>query len=166
MVDAAQIEFLEQSLFEFGRVVRGEVRHFVPLDVTPDLLDGVELGSIRRQQFDLEARVVGHEFADRFAFVHAASIPDQDHRASKMLQQLANEPGDRGRFEMIVREGAEVETQMSALGRDGQSRDDRDLVAVFGAMLQDGRFALGSQGAADQRAKQRAAFVDEDQMGA
>lgn len=162
---SAGVEFVERALLQFRRVAGGEVRKLVPFQVRPDLLDRVEFRSVRRQQFDLQTRVIGQQLANLGALVHAAAVPDQDDRATQVTQQLANEPSHRRRFEMIVGKRAEVEAQTPSLRRDGQSGDERDLVAMLGPMLKDGSFALGSQGAADQRTEQSAAFVEEDQMG-
>lgn len=109
------------------------------------------------------------ELTDLRPLVHRATIPDDNHWTTKVPKQLSQKPGNGGVIEVIVDETAEVKSEVPTLGRDGQSADDRNFVPAP-ALMTDSlnnlrRLPFERPRATNQRRQQKAAFVDENQMG-
>jgi len=85
--------------------------------------------------------------------------------ANKLFEEFPHEPVNGRRLEVVVDQGAEVQPQVLVSGRKGQGRDQRNFVALFGPVLEDGGLAFGRQSSTYERGQQDPALVDEYQMG-
>ena len=78
---------LQPRLRQLGQLVKavfGEVGR-LPLQVRPHALDGVELGSIRRQLVDGQPQSGGDQLVPGAADVRIQIVLDQDDRATELL---------------------------------------------------------------------------------
>src|SRR5262249_22129809 len=126
-------------------------------------------GSVGRQLFQGQSRIILEELADFGTLVHGTTIPDHDHRAAQMLEQLAQEPGDGKAVVVIVDKAAEVQPQLLAFRRQAEGGDQRDFVASSALMSdfvdEDRSLPFGSQTATNKRRHEQTALVDQYQMG-
>ena len=67
-----------------------EVGHPVVLQVLPEILDRIELGSIRRESLQPQTRKTPQKLADRLTLVHRAAIPHHDDWAAQVTQKGAD----------------------------------------------------------------------------
>jgi len=152
-------------MFQVDGVRGSVVGELVPLEIVPHLLDRIEIRRVSRQILYVEPRKRLLQVIHLAAAVHVAAVHDDDDLATQMLEEFAEEPDDSRRLEEIVEERAEVKAEMLPERRERQSRNQRDFVTLFGFDLQNRRFALGRQGAANEWREQQAALVEENQMG-
>jgi len=96
------------SLLKVLKIVWDEVRQIGVLRVVPTLLDGVQLGGIRRQRLERES--VGMVFLEvrRRRTVHAPAIPDYDHVTAVMVVQQTEKPDQLIRVD-VFRHQVEIE---------------------------------------------------------
>jgi hypothetical protein len=89
------------GLMKVVDVVRDEVRQIGVLGMVPTLLDGVQLGGIRRQR--LEREPVGMVLLEvrRRRTVRAQAIPDHDHVSSIMTVQETQQPDELVRVDVL-----------------------------------------------------------------
>lgn len=92
------------------------------------------------------------------------AIPDHDHLASKMLQQIAEERDDLVRRVETITLGGEVKPQSLTRRRDTDARDDRHLVAVTAIGIDHRRLPDLGPGPLHQRIEKQAGFVDQDEV--
>jgi hypothetical protein len=150
---------------EVSVVFRGEIVEFAPLQVRPEVLDGIENWGVGWKVFEFETGIACEYGSYVRAAVARPAIPDHDDLSSEVPEQLPQECGDGGPVEGPIRNGAEVKSESAALGRQGEGGDHRDFFAVPASDENLGRLASGGERAADQRAEHQAAFVDEDNGG-
>ena len=81
----------------------------------PDPLVGVELGGVAREVVEVKPGIAGLERADGFAPVDLGAVPDDDHGAAEMAQQVAEEGADLGMLDVLGRE--------QEVGRSGDGGD-------------------------------------------
>src|SRR5262245_36555140 len=96
------MEFVKRRLVELLGVRRDKVAQAMPLEIRPQLLDRIKLGSVRWQGLQAQARVVCQQLADFRPAMHIASVPDDDDRAAQMLEQWPHKPVNGDRLEMVV----------------------------------------------------------------
>jgi hypothetical protein len=70
----------------------------------PDALVGVELGGIAREAVEVEPGIAGLERANRLAPVDGAVVPDHDHGAAEMAEQIPEEGAHLGVLDVLGRE--------------------------------------------------------------
>ena len=105
-----------------------------------------------------------HKLDHLTASVDLTAIPQQNDWTGKMAQEIAKECDDlqAGDVDSMV---FHVEAQSLSFGRDGECADCRKPLACL-TMTQDGRFSLWGPGFTQVGNEQKAAFVEENQMGA
>jgi len=146
-----------------GKIVGGEVGQVSGVEMSPQVLHGIELRGVRRQQIGAHAVAVAHEpSGDGLADVGAQSIPDQGNRDAQGPAQLHEECEDRVAVEIGIGQKPKVSAYPAALGRDHQGTDHRDLAPRTAALHQHGGAAAGRPSAAHERRHQEPRFVDED----
>lgn len=153
-----------QKPLEFSEVVRDAVGHGA-LEVTPDVFIGVELRGIPRETIRVEPRVRLNEIPHQNAPVLPATVPQEDHRATQVAEQLPKKPDDLGRPDGLVTMEPGVQGDASPARRDADRGDGRDLrpVSSTAQMRRVSPRRPGPDHAGDQ---QEAALIEERQMGA
>ena len=125
-------EFSSQRTGVGGRVVR----HSAILDVSPDLLIGIEFGRIARKllgsDFGVLCKIRPH---GQGAVVRVAAVPDDGDRTGQVSPKLPEKfdpvwSADVG----VVGKHLEVEVAHSSLGAERDGTDDRDSVASIPAL--------------------------------
>jgi len=76
---------------EFRGVFRSAVGQGM-FGLGPDKFIGVELRGIGRKGIDVESGLVVNKVANQLALVDGSTIPEQDHRSPKMVQEVAQKP--------------------------------------------------------------------------
>lgn len=117
-------------------VAEDEVGAVAEFEVAPEHLDGIEFGGVGWQVFEGEAGVSLQQFADRWALMHRAVIPDDDDLALEVFEQVAEEGGDAGGIERTVDECLEVEIAAETFWRDGQCGYRRDFLTGSGELTE------------------------------
>ncbi len=148
---------------EFALGVRSTVGERA-LGELPDTLVGVEFRRIAGEAVEREPGIAGLERANRYATVDRAVVPDHDHRAAQMAEQIAEEGAYLRVLDVLGRE-QEVETAVPATRTHRQPRDDRDPLAPL-AVTQLRRLPPRCPGAAHGWDQEESRLVDEDDVGA
>lgn len=149
----------EQLALGVGPAVRQGV-----LREIPDTLIGVELGSVSGEAVEVQTRIPVLQRPDGVAAVDRAVVPDHDHGAAQVAQQITEEGADLGVPDVLGRE-QEVEAAAAAPGTDRESRNDRDPLAPL-AVAQERGLAARRPGAPHARDQEEPRLVDEDEVGA
>lgn len=100
-----------------------------PLGLRPHALVRVEFGRVRRQPFDPEAPDAGAQRSGPVPLVRPSVVPEHDHRAFEMPEQMPEERRDFTLPEALQVE-LEIESEPPAPGAHRHRRDRRDLVAL------------------------------------
>lgn len=150
---------------EMVEVAGDEVGTVTVFEVAPEGFDGIEVGGVGREPFECEAGALLQESADRGTFVHRAIVPDDDHLAAKMFEEVAEEGGHAGGVEGAVDEGLEVEIAAKRFRRQGQRGDRGDFLAGAGELAENGAASPLRPGAAAERRELEAGLIDQNDMG-
>lgn len=107
--------------------------------------------------------MAGDKLLNLFPPVDRASIPQQDHRPSKMLKQ---EPKKCPDIKAVDIPGAMPDIQGNSLSFWGHRKGaDGRYPVLFVEMVEEWRLTLRPPGASDCRDEQKAAFIKKGQMG-
>src|SRR5437879_244532 len=116
----------------------------------------------------MESRIILLELPDVRPLMHRTTVPDNDHGAAQVFEELSHEPSDGNMVEIIVNEIAEVQTEAIPFWRQRQGADHGDLVAASATMpnlVKELRgLPLEGQRATNQRRHEETALVDKEQM--
>lgn len=146
------------------RIIRRAVGHG-SLKIVPDELIRVKFRGIAREKVRVQARVPAQELFCRSSFVRRPSIPEQDHGAAQVFEQLPEEPGHFRRSDILVAVESGVEGDAPSARRNTDSRDGRNLGPASGA-TEVRSLSPGSPSPDDVGDEQEAALIEEYQMGA
>lgn len=135
------------------------------LGVRPYVFGGVQLRGIAGETMHVQptaalADVVLHELL----VMDRAAIPEQDDRTAQVPLQAAEELEDLETADVLAVE-LHIQAHVSSAGRDCESRDGGDAVPPI-AVMQQRSPALGGPRASNSRDQEKAAFVDEGEIGA
>jgi len=151
--------------------VQRERDEFVVIDVRqlafglrPDELIGIELRRVARKAVRLHPGMAAEKSLDVATPMNFPAIPQQDDRAAKMTEQLAQKRDDLSARDVAHTE-IEVQAETMAPRRHGERRDDGDLVASVAVPKERG-VPDRRPGLADVGDEEEAAFIDERQMSA
>jgi hypothetical protein len=150
---------------EDAKVLRTQVRQFLPLEITPDPFDGVEFGGVPREPLNGEPAVLlGEVGGHGRALVGGEPVPQENHGVAAEAPLQALHEGDERVG--IVTPGARVAVAAAppAIPAEGQHRGHGEAFPVEG-VGQDRRLAARRPGAADGGPLGDAAFVVEDEPG-
>ena len=131
----------------------------------PDLLIGIELGSVGGEGLDAQPGEALEQGADEWATVDLDAVPEHDDGPAEMGQQGPQEGTDVRRAQVLVGMTADVQPAAVATGTQGQGRDDRNPIVPL-PVVQYGRLASRGPGAPHRGRQEEAALVDEDEVGA
>ena len=135
-----------------------------PLEVVPDELVRVKLGSVARESVGMETGMFCQDFPDRRSLVDGPSIPKQNDRTLDMPQEMPEESGRFKRADVAVFVKTSVECDSSSFGRDAERRNSRYLGPSSGR-LEDWGFAPGCPGAPDAGDQEKARLIEKDEVG-
>lgn len=153
-----------QGATQRGEIGRAHVGQFAPLDVAPDLFNGIQVRGIARQAFDVQPAPLVRQVPPHLpAPMCAQAIPDQDHvTAPEVALQMAEKSDEQPR-RVGTRARLEIEAGPAAIPAEGQRPRHRESLPGAAGMGQDGRLATRRPRAPDDRQLGDAAFVLEDE---
>ena len=125
------------------------------LGVIPHPFVRIQLRCIRRKPLDLKTRMAGQELFDQRSLVRFRVVPQQDHRATEMPENLANE-GENLSARDVGRVEGKVEPEAMPSGADRDAGDDRNLVPRPSLMMKQRSLATRAPGLSNRRNQQKA----------
>ncbi len=134
-----------------------------PFSVGPDGFVGVELWGVRRKEFEMQSRKSATDFPNRFSFVNAGVVPDDEDVTPKVAQQVPEEFADLVVSD-VLRVAKEIQADALTPGSNREARDHRDAIMPV-AMMQEGSLTARSPGLSHRGDQEEARLVDEDDVG-
>ena len=113
----------------------------------------------------MEATATTSESGDGHALVDVQAISDQQDRSTQVSEEISEKVDHPEAIDVQIRGEGKVKSYLSAGRGDGQRGDDRRLLAVTTALKEDRGLASGRPGTTDERRREEAALVQEDDMG-
>ncbi len=133
------------------------------LGVGPDGFVGVELRGVRRKVFEMQSRESAADFPNRFSFVNAGVVPDDEDVTPKVAQQVPEKFADLV-VSNVLRVALEVQADAPAPGSNREARDHRDAIMPV-AMMKEGCLTARRPGLSHRGDQEEARLVDEDDVG-
>lgn len=130
----------------------------------PDTLVRVKLGRVAGERIGMQAPVAGQQSLNGFGPVGSSPIPQQDHRAPDVAQEVPKELGHLWRSDVLVGMESHIQRHAPPFGGHPQRRDGRDL-GPMARHRQPGSLPSRGPGADHVRDEQEPALVEKDQMG-
>ena len=93
-----------------------------PFGVGPDGFVGVELRGVRRKVFEMQSRKSAADFPNRFSFVNAGVVPNDEDVPAKVAQQVPEEFADLVVSD-VLRVALEVQADAPTPGSNGDARN-------------------------------------------
>ena len=137
----------------------------VALEIRPPIFVGVEFRSVARQVFQMESSAPPQPLTQHPTSMSRQPVPDHDDRPGQVLQQIAKEVDDLILPDGLVHVEVEIPAQAPTARRDRQSADGRDVAMVTSPLPHDRGLPAKRPSSADQRSRQKARFVNENEMG-
>lgn len=162
---AYSLETILDGAIDAVEIVRADVGHFLPLDVSPNGLQGIQLRRISGQSFHAEpmslaAQIFGHEAA----LVRRQTVPDESRFLSaEVAFEILKEQNQAFRG-ITAGAGLKVQTATPSVRAETQRGTDRKRFPGEG-MDQDGRFSSRRPGPPDRGPLGNPAFVLEENPG-
>ena len=130
----------------------------------PDAFVGVEFRGVAGEAVEVEPWIAGLEHTDRLAAMDGAVIPDHDHGAAEVAEQVPEEGAHFRVLDVFGRE-QEVEAAAPATRTHGEPRDHRDALTPL-AVAQERSLPPRRPGAPHARDQEEPRLVDKDEVGA
>src|SRR5262245_13101592 len=118
---------LEHRATEVVDVIGSAVGQWV-FDGVPGGFDGVELGSVGRQAFQVQPWIYAEEVTQGLWIVNSGAVPDHNDMAAQMPQQVPQEIVDLV-LRDVFRMHTEVQPESVSVRADRETTDHRDAVA-------------------------------------
>ena len=135
------------------------------LGVRPYVFGRVQLRGIAGETIHVQpTAALGHVIPDELRVVDGPAVPDHNDRTAYVSLQAAEKPEYLDTADVLAVE-LDVQAQAGSAGRDRKGRDGGDAVPSI-AVAQQRRLAFGRPGASNRRDQEKAAFVDESEVGA
>ena len=150
---------------EFVDVGDREVRHGVPLEVSPKVFDRVEFRRVGGQELAAQEWARVEELAHDNGVVRPQVVPHHDERRVELAFQLREEVPGAARVDVGVPVQAEVQAHLVPPRGHAQGGDGAHLPVRAGALPDDGRRAARCPAAPNQRRHQERGLVYEHQPG-
>ncbi len=150
-----------KATVQHGDVVGATVGQ-TPFGVGPDGFVGVELRGVRRKVFEMQSWKSAADFPNRFSFVNAGVVPDDENVSAKVAQQVPEEFADLV-VSNVFRVAPEVQADASTPGSNREARDHRDAIMPV-AMMNEGRLTARGPGLSHRGNQEEARLVDEDKV--
>jgi hypothetical protein len=145
------------------QVFRNAVGHRA-LKLGPDKLVRVELRRIGREGIRVQARIAVQEMLNESGLMGAPSVPEQDHWAQEVAQEMPKEIGHFRGPDVLVGMEPRIQGQTLSLRGDAESRDGREL-GPTPCDEQIWSLSPRSPSPGNIGDEQESAFIEEDQMG-
>lgn len=138
---------------------RHQISDLMPLEVTPDVFHGIELGGVGRQALNPQpAQLSPKHLIHRLGTMDRRSVPDHRQWSRQMPEQFAKECSDLWTADRPL-----VKSEVEAMQR--RSPNQGELVPI-GSPLKHRRLATRRPSAHSVGARAQSALVDEDDRAA
>lgn len=111
-----------QALAQLAEIVGRAVGEFM-VGLSPHVLGGIEFRGVRREEVDIEPRMIGEERADFVPAMDRPPIPEQVDRAAEMAEQVLEKRPDVQAAE-IPWPTPEIQRHAPTLRRDRHATTD------------------------------------------
>ena len=135
----------------------------VAFSMRPDMFNWVEFGCVARKPVDMYSFGLLQECFDVDSLMDRSVVPDQKNMIAQMAQQVPQKPDDFSTGDVVCVE-TDVKAHASANGGYSDTTDCRDFIAPVAVAKYWGA-ARRSPGFPDVRYEQKAAFIQECNMG-
>lgn len=135
----------------------------ISFSMSPRLFHRIQFRRIAWESIGMEASLSPQKLLDDLTPMDFAAIPNDEHMASQMTQQLAQERNDLKACNIVGME-SRIKPKPRTPWRDGQDANDRYLVTPI-AVSQNRRLTHGSPCPTDVGNQQKPALVKKSQMG-
>lgn len=135
----------------------------ISLSMSPCLFHRIQLGCIAWESIDMQALLPRQKLLNLLAPMDLSAIPNDEHIASQVTQQLAQESNDLQACDVVGMK-SRIKPKPTTTGRDGQDANDRYFVAPI-AVSQNRRLTHWSPCPTDVWNQQEPALVEKSQMG-
>lgn len=152
------------AMREAVKIDGGVVGERIGLQPGPEVLDGVQFRSVRRQVFQV-SRAGQNALVDELALVGLEAIPDKHDGRAQLALQVLEEVYRALRIDVGIGVKAEVQRKPVAAGRDADCGDRGDFLVAAATLTQERCLPAQAPGPAHQRGHQHAGFVDKDDRG-
>ena len=146
-------------------VGRREVGQGISLEMAPEHLDRIEIGRVGRQEVMMQLAIAFEELGDDLGSVGLRAVPNDEQRFLELTAQAPEELHHSACREVGIGQQGKVKFDPLPERRDRERRDGGDLRVPSPAVEKNRRPATRSPRPADQRSHQKAALVDEDDVG-
>jgi len=154
-----------EAVDDIEGVVDIQIRELLAFDVSPEGLDGIEIGGVSGKPLDPQpVTLPSEESLHGCALVGVEVIPYEDHAAVTEVPLELPQEVDEGRGVVAVRFGLKEQLTATSVPTVGQCPRHGDLLPAKGVPY-DGRSPFGRPGRADGRAVRDPTFVLEDDPG-
>lgn len=123
---------------------------------------GIEFGGVGWEILEVEPRVAAAQLPNRFAFVDRGIVEKNDHVASQVAQQMAEEVADVGAANVVVM-ATKVKPHLPAHGADRQPGDDGEAIVAV-AVVDPRGLSARRPGPTKRRDQEEPRLVDEDEV--
>lgn len=146
-------------------IIGGEVGEAAVFEIGPELLDGVELGGVGWEPFDVPVGSGREPPADLAVPVGPSKIPQQDHRAPEVPVEVAEEAEDVRSPDVFPGMQGQIEGDAAPARGDHEGPHAGDFFVGPRAERQPRGASPEAPGAAEDRGHQKARFIQADQSG-
>lgn len=132
------------------------------LGIRPHAFIGIEFGGVGREKLQVQPRVAAAQLPNRFAFVDRSIVEENDHVASQVAQQMAEEVADVGVADVVAM-ATKVKSHPPAQGADRQPGDDGEAIVAV-AVVEPRCLSAQRPGPTKRWDQEEPRLVDEDEV--
>jgi len=146
-----------------GYFFHAKIGKLLPLHISEEHFDGIEIGGITRQSFDAQPiSLAPQENLHLSAFVSGKSVPNQrDSRSTKVFLQILDELHQARRIK-VTWSKTKIKSRSFSVPTISKARARRHFLPVE-RMVQDGRFSLGRPRFSDRWLLRETGLVEEEE---
>lgn len=157
------LERITDQIIKFSDIIGSTVVEPGMFAVTPELFNGIKLGSVRRKPFDADTVFVfGEESFKPSGFVYTPVVHDNDNPARDSFLEAFDEGENLRMFDIMLVE-LKAKVNPSAVRGYTDSADCRDVVMLLRLDMEWG-FAFRSPAFTQKPLQHKAGFVKEDDV--
>ena len=134
-----------------------------PFKIVPDKLIRVKFRRVSGETVGMKPRMFTEEFSDRGSFMGSAAVPEKDHMAAQVSEQLTEELNHLRGSDVLIGMEPGIESHALAFWRNAESRDGRNLLPPS-CDAQNWSLSSDSPGSDHVRDHKESAFVEENQV--
>jgi len=150
---------------ERSNIKGGIVGQRVRFAVRPYILDGIEFGSVGRKEGEVKAGVRVPQCLNFFGSMGPGTIPDDDDRTGKLLQEISHKGSDKVSGDIGIRMKAEEKTKAASARGNAERGNDGHLRMAAGPLIQQWCCSTRAPAPAHERGHHEAALIDKGQPG-